>query len=390
MMRRGCRVSSTLQQLLCRQSRGLWSVRRGTASSWAAATKSLSGSRRGLVGLAEASSSSLEKSSAAAAVDSDEAAEDSPFSSTYSASFDALRTMETRKPQRTLRRPVTRAGVGLHSGEVAELRLLPAAAGNGRYFVVGNENFRIPAMLDYVRDTLLNTCLGRGNLSIRTVEHLLSALEGLGVDNCRIEIRNGREVPVLDGSALEWVKAIEHSGLSVAEDGEGSRILRRKIVLTEPLSVWHGDSFVAGFPASNTRLTYGIDFSQVQAIRQQWFTWSPDDTSSYSKEVAPARTFGIYEQINQLQAAGLIKGGSLENALVCSMENGWLNPPLRFSNEPCRHKLLDLIGDLALCAYKGHPGLPVAHIIAYKASHALHVKFGEAVLQAGVKQLLSM
>lgn len=85
-------------------------------------------------------------------------------------------------------------------------------------------------------------------------------------------------------------------------------------------------------------------------------------------------------QIEQLRAAGLIKGGSLENALVCSKDKGWLNPPLRFGDEPCRHKLLDLIGDLALCASPGHPGLPLAHIVAFKASHSLHVKFGEAIL----------
>jgi len=86
-------------------------------------------------------------------------------------------------------------------------------------------------------------------------------------------------------------------------------------------------------------------------------------------------------QIEQLRAAGLIKGGSLENALVCSKDKGWLNPPLRFGDEPCRHKLLDLIGDLALCASPGHPGLPLAHIVAFKASHSLHVKFGEAILR---------
>ncbi|CAM6063408.1 unnamed protein product [Sphagnum tenellum] len=291
---------------------------------------------------------------------------------------------QTKQPQQTLLKPVTRVGVGLHSGESAVVKLVPARANEGRFFQKGNEaggqSFRVPAFVKNVRDTRLSTCLGEGPAIVRTVEHLLSALEGLGVDNCQIDI-DGNEVPLLDGSAREWVQAIEESGLVVASNSEGLPVDREVLVIEEPITSIQGDSFIAAFPAPSTRLTYGIDFPQVPAIGTQWFTWIPEGPASYKHEVAPARTFGIYEQIEQLHAAGLIKGGSLENALVCSKDKGWLNPPLRFGDEPCRHKLLDLIGDLALCASPGHPGLPLAHIVAFKASHSLHVKFGEAILR---------
>eukprot|EP00249_Psilotum_nudum_P018543 c26858_g1_i2 orf=218-694(-) len=121
---------------------------------------------------------------------------------------------------------------------------------------------------------------------------------------------------------------------------------------------------------------------EVHAIGSQWFSFIHCDSLAFKVEIAPARTFGIFEQIEQLRNAGFIKGGSLDNALVCSLEKGWLNPPLRFLNEPCRHKLLDLIGDLALCGQNGNPGVPVAHIVAFKASHALHSMFGKALLDS--------
>jgi UDP-3-O-[3-hydroxymyristoyl] N-acetylglucosamine deacetylase len=296
----------------------------------------------------------------------------------------AAHVCQTAQLQQTIAAPVTRVGVGLHSGERATVKLLPAGAGEGRYFVKGAT--ALPAFVTNVADTRLSTCLGRGGCAVHTVEHLMSALEGLGVDNCRIEIEGGDEVPLLDGSAREWVEAIEESGLSIATDSStGMQSARNAFVVDAPFSVTHGDSFVAAFPSPFTRLTYGIDFPQVPAIGSRWFSWTPTGARSYKDEVAPARTFGIAEQVEELRAAGLIKGGSLENALVCSMEQGWLNPPLRFEDEPCRHKLLDLIGDLALCATPGHAGLPVAHVVAFKASHALHVKFGAALLRHRMK-----
>eukprot|EP00897_Mesotaenium_endlicherianum_P002820 jgi/Mesen1/2566/ME000162S01693 len=302
--------------------------------------------------------------------------------------------------QTTLSRQVAASGVGLHSGEESTVRLLPAAANSGRFFVLkpkssggvgsasnteilnlGDEGDKredvIPAHVGRVVDTRLSTGVGAGRGRVQTIEHLMSALEGMRVDNVRIEIDGGDEVPLLDGSARDWVQLIQQAGVQVALDGQGGTALRTQLVVKGPVSVHEGDAFVAAMPSPYPLLTYGIDFPQ-------WYTWRPDGQAGheYATDVAQARTFGILEQLEQLRAAGLIKGGSLDNALVCSMKTGWVNPPLRYADEPCRHKMLDLIGDLALCARPGHSGIPLGHIIAYKASHNLHVKFGLALLKA--------
>ncbi|NJL49469.1 MAG: UDP-3-O-acyl-N-acetylglucosamine deacetylase [Leptolyngbyaceae cyanobacterium SM2_5_2] len=293
------------------------------------------------------------------------------------ASPDSL-TLPTAKAitstQHTLASSVSRQGVGLHSGEVVTVTLAPARRGEGRSFVRTDLPGQpvIPAALEAVDQTVLSTELRQNNATVRTVEHLLAALVGTGIDNARIEI-TGPEIPLLDGSALGWVEAIQAAG--VVAQGSG----RSPLVLAQPVSVQDGDAWVVAFPAETPRLTYGIDF-EVAAIGQQWFSWSPlvdpYDAQGFVAMVAPARTFGLAHQIEYLQRQGLIKGGSLENALVCSHE-GWLNPPLRFDNEPVRHKLLDLIGDLSLLG-----GLPQAHVVAYKASHRLHVALGRSLQSA--------
>lgn len=271
--------------------------------------------------------------------------------------------------------PVEQSGIGLHSGQPSVVRILPAAVNEGRWFVRTDlpGSPKIPAQVDAVHQTLLSTELAVGNASVRTVEHLLAALMGLGIDNACIEI-NGPELPLLDGSAQEWVCAIAAAGI------QSQATPRRVVTLTEPIWVRQGDAFVMGMPAAEPRFTYGIDFD-LSAIGNQWHSWSPLPVTAgqdltqleFATDIAPARTFGLAHQIEQLQANGLIKGGSLENALVCG-ENGWINPPLRFSNEPARHKLLDLVGDLSLLA-----DWPCMHIMAYKASHQLHVQFVQAV-----------
>jgi UDP-3-O-[3-hydroxymyristoyl] N-acetylglucosamine deacetylase len=271
-----------------------------------------------------------------------------------------------------------RSGVGLHSGIITQVHLLPALPGQGRYFVRLDlpDQPTIPAHIAAVHQTTLSTELVSGAASVRTVEHLLAALAGLGIDNARIEI-DGAEVPLLDGSAQEWVQAIGQVGVT-AQMAESSTLPP----ITEPIWLRQGDAFVAALPASDLRFTYGIDFD-LPAIGNQWQSWSPasvaDHTpisqSTFATEIAPARTFGLAHQIDYLRQQGLIKGGSLANALVCSAE-GWVNPPLRFSNEPVRHKLLDLVGDLSLLG-----SFPVAHFIAYKASHDLHTQLARAIAQ---------
>lgn len=253
------------------------------------------------------------------------------------------------------------SGIGLHTGATTTVRVFPAEPGRGRYFVRVDlpGSPIVPARIDSVQQTVLSTELVQGEAKVRTVEHLLAALAGLGVDNARIEI-DGSEVPLLDGSGREWTSAIASVGIVTQS------ALRDSIEITEPVFARHGDAFVAAMPSPELRFSYGIDFD-LSAIGNQWHSWV-FDPETFATEIAPARTFGFAEQIEQLRANGLIKGGSLDNALVCSVD-GWVNPPLRFSNEPVRHKLLDLVGDLSLLGT-----FPTAHFLAYKASHGLHTQ----------------
>ncbi|WP_448562992.1 UDP-3-O-acyl-N-acetylglucosamine deacetylase [Trichothermofontia sp.] len=271
--------------------------------------------------------------------------------------------------QHTLAAAFMAMGVGLHSGETVQVRVGPAPAGSGRSFIRVDlpDRPRIPAHVDVVDQTLLSTELRQGEARVRTVEHLLAALAGLGVDNAEIEL-NGAEVPLLDGSAQDWVQAIAAVGL--VDQG----VPRSPLTINEPIWVRRAEAFVVAFPADELRFTYGIDFD-LPAIGNQWQSWSPL-REDFAVAVAPARTFGLAHQIEQLQAQGLIKGGSLENALVCSSD-GWVNPPLRFANEPARHKLLDLVGDLSLLG-----ALPLAHIVAYKGSHGLHTQLARCIQNA--------
>jgi UDP-3-O-[3-hydroxymyristoyl] N-acetylglucosamine deacetylase len=267
----------------------------------------------------------------------------------------------------TLKKEFELSGVGLHSGALTQVRILPTQAGKGRYFVRVDLPTQpiIPAQVETVSQTTLSTELVQGEGKIRTVEHLLAALIGSGVDDAQIEI-NGAEVPLLDGSAQLWVEAIASVG--IVPSGEVSP---PPPPVAEPIWIREGDSFVAALPSSETCFTYGIDFP-YKAIGNQWYSWKPT-AESFAEAIAPARTFGFADQIEKLRQAGLIQGGSLDNALVCD-DSGWLNPPLRFANEPVRHKLLDLVGDLSLLGK-----IPQAHFLAYKASHHLHVQLAKAL-----------
>ncbi|MEA5620062.1 UDP-3-O-acyl-N-acetylglucosamine deacetylase [Cronbergia sp. UHCC 0137] len=269
--------------------------------------------------------------------------------------------------QHTLAGEITQTGVGLHGGLTTKLRILPSEVGTGRYFVrVDLPNSPIiPAQVEAVSQTLLSTQLGKGDVYVRTVEHLLAALAAMGVNNARIEI-DGSEVPLLDGSARIWVESITEAGIV----SQTTKDIPVPLTISTPIWVNDGDAFICALPASETRFSYGIDF-ELAAIGNQWHSWLLGE--DFSTEIAPARTFGLLHQIEYLQKSGLIKGGSLDNALVCG-EKGWLNPPLRFANEPVRHKILDLVGDLSLLG-----DFPVAHFLAYKASHNLHIQLAQKV-----------
>ena len=270
------------------------------------------------------------------------------------------------------------SGVGLHSGQNTTVKILPAETGGGRYFVRVDlpEQPVIPANIDSVVSTTLSTELARGEAKVRTVEHLLAALVGCGIEDARLEI-DGVEVPLLDGSAKLWVEGIQEAKVkptpNPSQEGNGQKAKDNGgLSIEEPIWVGEGDAFVAALPSRETRFTYGIDFP-YPAIGHQWHSWNPQQ-ERFEEAIAPARTFGFADQIEQLRSAGLIKGGSLDNALVCD-RTGWLNPPLRFDNEPVRHKLLDLVGDLSLLEV-----IPQAHFLAYKASHKLHIELVKKIM----------
>ncbi|MBT9312634.1 UDP-3-O-acyl-N-acetylglucosamine deacetylase [Leptothoe kymatousa TAU-MAC 1615] len=278
--------------------------------------------------------------------------------------------------QHTLATPVTCQGIGLHLGQTTQVTIKPAAVNSDRTFVRTDlGSTAIPAAVAAVNQTQLSTQLGGSDgAQVRTVEHILAALWAAGVDNACIEI-DGPEVPLMDGSAADWSTQIQAVG---TVEQTAPKTLPE---LSEPIVVREGDAYVLAVPASQLRFSYGIDFP-VAAIGNQWHSWSPND-GDFFELVAPARTFAMAHQIEGLRSQGLIKGGSLENALVCDQQ-GWLNPPLRFPNEPARHKLLDLVGDLSLLGV-----LPTMHVTAYRASHNLHVQLARQLATACVADVLA-
>jgi UDP-3-O-[3-hydroxymyristoyl] N-acetylglucosamine deacetylase len=242
-----------------------------------------------------------------------------------------------------------------------DLILRPAAAGTGIVFVRRDLPGapRFPARAEWVVDTTLATTLGTVQGRLSTVEHLISALRGMGIDNCTVEVF-GPEVPIMDGSAAPFVYLIEQAGIA------GQHRLRRRLVIRKPVEVREGDRYVCAIPSREFKLSVEVDFPHP-AIGHQTLRSLAVTPRTYAREIAPARTFGFLAEVQRLQAQGLARGGSLQNAIVLD-ERRVLNPEgLRFRNEFARHKALDLIGDLALL------GLPVqGHFKAMRSGHSLH------------------
>ena len=257
----------------------------------------------------------------------------------------------------TISGSVTRDGVGLHSGEKTKVKI--SSFEEEGYFVSFADKPDKIYKLDQslIGSTMLCTAVKLGKRNLYTIEHLLSSLAGCGMSYIHIHVE-GKEIPLLDGSAIEWVRSFEEVGIKRVP--KPSNYMRE---ISEPKIFNKGDSVIAITPSNKLTIISTIDFS-YKAIGKQTFVIDLNP-KCYVNLIAPARTFGFKDQFQELGELGLIKGGSLENALVCDGDN-WVNPPLRFANEPIRHKILDLIGDLALV------GLPKAQIIVYKGSHSLN------------------
>ncbi len=259
----------------------------------------------------------------------------------------------------TLQRPVEATGVGLHSGVPVKIRMLPAPPSTGIVFVRTDlERFHIPASWRHVARVSYATSLMRQGVLISTTEHLLSVFYSMGVDNAYVEIDN-LEVPILDGSGSPFVDMVESAGLKTY------RRLRRYLRIRRPVTVEDRGKRISILPAESFRLSCDVYFGHPLVGRQ---TLELEVTPQrYASEIAPARTFGFAHELDQMRDMGLIRGASLENAVCFDAENV-LNPEgLRFPDECCRHKALDLIGDLALI---GRPLL--GHVVAERAGHAMH------------------
>jgi UDP-3-O-[3-hydroxymyristoyl] N-acetylglucosamine deacetylase len=260
----------------------------------------------------------------------------------------------------TIERPVEAAGVGLHSGVPVKIRILPAPPATGLVFLRTDlDRFPIPAIWKNVARVSYATSLMRQGVLISTTEHLLSVFYSMGIDNAYIEIDN-LEVPILDGSGEPFVKLLEQAGR------KQYRRLMRYLRIRRPITIEDRGRRISILPSDSFRLTCEVDFQHPMVGRQ---VLEMDVTPErYAAEIAPARTFGFAQELDRMRDMGLIRGASLDSA-VCFDENAIRNPGgLRFPDEPCRHKALDLIGDFTLL---GRPLL--AHVIAERAGHAMHV-----------------
>ena len=259
----------------------------------------------------------------------------------------------------TVQHPVEASGVGLHSGVPVKIRILPAPPSTGIVFLRTDlDGFAVPASWRHVARVSYATSLMRQGVLISTTEHLLSVFYSMGIDNAFVEIDN-LEVPILDGSGLPFVHMLAKAGR------KNHRRLRRYLSIRRPVTVEDRGKRISILPSDSFQLTCEIDFAHPLVGSQLLdMEVTPE---RYATAIAPARTFGFEAELNQLRDMGLIRGASLENA-VCFNGSSVMNPEgLRFPDECCRHKALDLIGDLALI---GRPLL--GHVVAERAGHAMH------------------
>lgn len=273
---------------------------------------------------------------------------------------------ESAAKQKTILREASISGAGLFTGERVSLKICPAPPNTGIVFqridLPGKPE--LPATLSYVREAPRCTRLASEKASIHMVEHLLSALHAMGIDNAKIEL-DGPEIPAGDGSALLFVDLLEKAGLKTQDS------LKKSLKLSQPIYWSEGDIHLVALPAEEFRLSYTIYYPHSPLLRSQYFSLSLNP-ETFKSEIASCRTFSLYEEILPFIEKGLIKGGGLENALVIKGDQ-ILNPGgARFSDEMVRHKILDLIGDLSLLG-----AVLRAHVIAIRSGHASHIAFAK-------------
>jgi len=280
-------------------------------------------------------------------------------------------TSSSPSTQKTLASMVEFTGVGLFTGEPSHIRILPSPTNTGLVFqrVDLPDKPLIPALLSFVSETPRCTCLANGTASVRMVEHLLSALQGLGIDNALIEV-SGAEIPASDGSAIEFVRLIDEAGIQELE-------VDKKILRIEKPVVWSkGQTHLVALPSDVFQVSYTLHYPHSAFIGSQYHSViiTPE---TYRSDIAKSRTFSLYEEIAPLIAKGLLKGAGLDQGVLIQGERV-LNPEgLRCPNELVRHKILDLVGDMALLGAS-----VLGHVIAICSGHAANVAFSKKLAQS--------
>jgi UDP-3-O-[3-hydroxymyristoyl] N-acetylglucosamine deacetylase len=274
--------------------------------------------------------------------------------------------LQTKRRQRTTREPVEFSGVGIHTGQEVLIRFVPAEIGEGIYFKrIDLPNHPvIPASVDYVFDTSRSTNLAINDVRIYTVEHVLAALRAYEIDNLCIEL-SALEPPAGNGSSDVFVNMLHEAG--IVEQSAFVPIMDLK----NPVYHSEGDVHLVALPAEEYRLSYTLHYPQSKALGSQFFSLALT-AESFTKELAPCRTFALYEEISYLMDRGLIKGGSLDNAVVIKDGATISKNGLFFPDEMVRHKVLDMIGDLSLIGMQCR-----AHIIAIRSGHPANFRFAQ-------------
>ncbi len=262
--------------------------------------------------------------------------------------------------QRTIKQEINCRNIGLHSGRKVGMTIKPAGVDEGIVFIRRDLPDKVSIKADFqnVRDTILATTVGLNGASVSTVEHLLSAFCGMGVDNAVVEV-DAPEIPIMDGSALPFVKLLKDVGTEIQSK------CKKLLVVMKPVSVTDGDGKAMFLPSREFKITYEIDFEHPIIGRQAYHMTFSDVI--YERDICAARTFGFLKDVEYLQAKGLALGGSLKNAVVLDDKKVINKEGLRCDDEFVKHKILDAIGDLSLL------GMPIiGHFIAYKSGHRLN------------------
>ena len=269
--------------------------------------------------------------------------------------------------QATIEKPVKLSGIGLHSGELTTLRFLPAAKNSGVIFrridLPGKPE--IPALVSSVINTQRSTTIGDENAYVQTVEHILATLQCLEIDNIIIEV-DAPETPLTDGSGKQFIEIVNSAG-RVEQDAVSDYI-----EITQPIAIDSNEMTICIIPSDEYKISYTMDYKHP-AIGTQFHSFNID-RDTFINEIGPARTFAAYDELAQLFKSGLIKGGSLDNAIVVTDKAILSKEGLRYKDEFVRHKIMDIIGDLSLVGRRLH-----AHVVALRSGHTFNFKLAQAI-----------